>query len=376
MKGGNYMLNTEKGKRLPIARFVLCAIFIMLFLYDPAESSRELGRGLSLCAGTLIPTLFPFMVISEILVRADIASFISPILSKPMKVLFGVSGSGAAALILGLICGFPVGGKTAAALYERGDISKTDAERLMSFCNLPSAPFMIFAVGEKLFGSREFGVFLYLNVLAVTLICGILLNFIKGRKRPEFYPEKQSMISESLSMIRIFTESVTSAAWSTVNVCAYVAFFTCAVGSLGNVFAGFGEHFRVILFSFFELTSGSAACSSLGQRQIGVILASAAAGWSGLSVFFQIFSLTRTARGDISMKDYLASKTLAAILCPSITLIAIRIRPSLFPNTLPDSDAFLRMPYFPAHFISGINIIFILSLLIYLYKELDRRRKI
>lgn len=370
------MLNTEKGKRLPIARFVLCAALITLFLYDPAESSRELGRGLSLCAGTLIPTLFPFMVISEILVRADIASFISPILSKPMKYLFGVSGSGAAALVLGMICGFPVGGKTAAALYERGYISKTDAEKLMSFCNLPSAPFMIFAVGEKLFGSRELGIFLYLNVLAVTLLCGIILNFIKGRKQSKYCLEIQSPQHESYSLIRIFTDSVTSAAYSTVNVCAYVAFFTCAVGSLGNIFAVFGESFKAILFSFFELTSGSAACSSLEDRRLGVILASAAAGWSGLSVFFQIFSLTRTSRGDISMKEYLASKSLAAVICPTVTLIAIGIRPSLLPNTIPDSDAFVRRPYFPTHFISAINIIFILSLLIYLYKELDRRRNI
>lgn len=370
------MLNSEKGKRFPIARFVLCSSLIVLFLYDPAESSRQLGRGLSLCAGTLIPTLFPFMVISEMLVRADVASYISPILEKPMKILFGVSGSGAAALILGILCGFPVGGKTAAALYERGDISKEDAEKLMSFCNLPSVPFMIFAVGENLFGSRELGVFLYLNTLAVTLLCGILPNIISKKSIGEYYPSGRITHIESPSLIRIFTDSVTSAAGSTVNVCAYVAFFTCAVGSLGNIFSGTGETFKAVLFSFFELTSGSAACASLAPRFVGVTLASAAAGWSGLSVFFQIFSISRTKSGGISMKSYLASKSLAAFICPLITLIAIRIRPSLLPDALPDSDAFLRMPYFGAHFISAINIIFMLSLVIYLCKELDRRLRI
>ncbi len=370
------MLNTKKGKKTPIARFVLCLSLIMLFLYDPAESSRQLGRGLSLCADILIPTLFPFMVISEMLVRADIASYVAPLLSKPMRILFGVSGSGAAALILGMLCGFPVGGRTAAALYEKGDISKRDAEMLMSFCNLPSAPFMIFAVGEKLFGSRELGVFLYLNILTVTLFCGIIMNIIKKKREPERYPEDPRMQVGASSLIRVFTDSVASAAGAVVNVCAYVAFFTCAVGSLGNIFSGFGETTKAILFSFFELTSGSAACSSLKPKALGVILASAAAGWSGLSVFFQIFSLSRTKHGDISMKNYLASKSLAALICPFISAIAIRIRPSLLSEALPDSDAFLGMPYFPTHFVSAINIIFILSLLIYLCKELDRRRKI
>ncbi len=370
------MINIEKPKSLPIARFVFCALLILLFLYDPSASSQHLGRGLSLCFETLIPTLFPFMVISEILVRADIASYASPIFGKLMKFLFGVSGAGAAALLLGLICGFPVGGKTAAALYEKGDISKRDAERLMAFCNLPSAPFMIFAVGEKLFGSRTLGVFLYLNTVLVSLICGMIFNLFGRKIGVDHYTINKNDAETSISLINIFTDSVTSAAGSVINVCAYVSFFTCAVGCLTAFLSNSDPLFNAILFSFFELTSGSAACSALEARTVGIILTAVAAGWSGLSVFFQIFSLSRARKGDISMKPYLAAKALAALFCGISAAIAIHIFPELIPQATPNTDTALLVPRLSAHFISALNIIFILSLLIYLYKELDRRRKI
>ncbi len=370
------MTDTKKPKSLPIARFVFCAFLVFLFLYDPAESAQHLVRGLSLCFETLIPALFPFMVISEILVRADIASYASPIFGKPMRALFGVSGAGAAALLLGLICGFPVGGKTAAALYEKGDISKRDAERLMAFCNLPSAPFMIFAVGEKLFESRKLGIFLYLNTILVSLICGMLFN-ISGRKKGVFhYTTSPSDIQTAPPLINIFTDSVASAASSVINISAYVCFFTCAVGCLTALFSNAAPAFNAILFSFFELTSGSAACSTLEAKAVGIILAAAAAGWSGLSVFFQIFSLSRTKRGDISMKPYIAAKVLTALFCGISAAVAVGIRPALIPKTTPDADTMLNISILPAAFSSAVDLIFILSLLIYLCKQLDRRRKI
>lgn len=315
------------------------------------------------------------MIISEILVRSDIASYISPLFSKPMRYLFGVSGAGAAAFLLGVLCGFPVGAKVAAALYEKGDISKADAERLMTFCNIPSAAFLIFAVGDKLFGSRALGIFLYFNTLAVTLGCAIIRNIIK-KSNENFHQAELICKSNNLSLIQIFTDSVGSAAISVINVCAYVCFFTCFVGTISAVLPAIDGVFSAILFSIFELTSGSVACSTLMPIEIGIILAAVAAGWSGLSVFFQIHSLSRTNAEMISLKPYLKSKLISALFCGIFCAISVRLFPSLAPHASPDTDAITRLTPYPLIFIALINILFTLSLLFYLFKELDRRRKI
>ena len=166
------------SKRLPrgTATFVLCFALLLLLLVNSDVSLSEMKRGLSVCAGVLVPTLFPYMVISEMLVRADLGYYLGKILEQPMRRIFGISGSGAGALALGIICGFPIGAKTAVTLYSRGELSNNECKRLLAFCNYPSAPFVIFAVGKNLLGNTLLGLFLY--VLNVTF--GLILSAFIG----------------------------------------------------------------------------------------------------------------------------------------------------------------------------------------------------
>lgn len=366
----------KKKKLLPIAYLLLCSVMTVLFVYDPAESAHQLKLGLSLCAEVLIPTLFPFMVISEVMVRSELASYIAPIAEKPMRVLFNISGRGATALILGILCGFPVGGKTAAGLYEQADISREEAERLMPLCNLPSAPFMIFTVGERLFGNRALGSFLYLNTLAVTLLCGVLLSRMGGKAQGGSELCERLRSTGASSPIRVLTDSIAAAASTVIKVCAFVTFFSCAVGSLGDLLSPLGETAKALLFSFFELTSGAAACSRLRPTALAAVLASAAAGWSGISVFLQLCALSRTKRGDISMRYYLAAKLTAGMICPLTAAIAIRLCPSLLNAAAQDTAAFIGLPRHSIGMIRATDAVFVISFLIYLGKKLDRRSNI
>lgn len=370
--------HSRRCKELPIARFVLCALILLLLFRYSEQAFDNMKKGLSICAEVLIPTLFPYMVISELLVRSDLGIYAARIFGKPMQKIFGVSGACAGALIPGILCGFPVGAKTAASLYEKGDITKHDAESLMTFCNYPSAPFMIFAVGEKLFGSRNIGIFLYLTVLFTGLVYGALRHALTRKKRTEeLIEERARPFCKDTSFIKIFTGSVTSAAGSVIAVCAYVAFFTCVVGSLSAILSGSDSSpLKALLFSFFELTTGAAACAALASPSLSIVLCAAAAGWSGLSVFLQIYSLSRTEREDISLAPYLLSKSISSTVCAAITTLAIRFFPSLIPVKESAEDVFLPSISFPAAFISAVNVFFITTALIYIYKKLDIRQKI
>ncbi len=355
-----------KIKQGSSAIFVLCILLTLLLFLRPDEASNGIKRGLSICAGTLIPSLFPFMVISEMLVRSGLGRYAARYLERPMQKLFGVSGGGAGALILGILCGFPVGAKTAYSLCLEGDISKKDAESLLTFCNFPSAPFMIFAVGDGLFGSRELGTLLYISALTGGLLCGIIGGAF-GKKRRDTI--RSLPAAKSTSSASIFTESVTNAASALISVCAYVTFFTCFVSTACALLGNSNDIFKAILFSFFELTSGASACAAISNGIYAAILCSAAASWSGISVFFQISSLAP----GISMRPYLISKTFSAPLSALITAITLKAFPQLIPKTPSATDVFLSFRLYPDALIHSINTIFMLSLIFYLIKLLDRR---
>lgn len=367
---------SQSPNRTPhgVATFVLCFILLFLFLRDSDVCFAEMKRGLSVCAGVLVPTLFPYMIISEMLVRADLGVYLGRLFEKPMRRIFGISGSGAGALVLGIVCGFPIGARTAAALYSRGELSREECERLLAVCNYPSAPFVIFAVGKKLLGNTALGVFIYL--LNVTL--GLLFGAFAGRKKrsDRFYPVLPQA-ERKLSVFKIFTNSVASAAGAVISVCALVTFFTCAVGCLSafDIING-APVAKAILFSFFELTSGAAACAALSSLPLAAILTAAAVGWSGLSVLMQIYSSCLTEHEPPSLFGYVSSRILSSALCALCTAAALRFFPELIPGRIPDADAFLDLTALPSPLTYTLDLLFLISVVFYSNKKLDRRRMI
>lgn len=369
------MISSLKKPSTATAISVLCFFLLILLFRDSEVAGEHLKRGMKICFDTLIPSLFPFMVISELLVRSGACEPISRILKRPMAACFGVSGECAPALLLGIICGFPVGAKVAASLYSQGNITREECERLLTFCNYPSAPFMIFAVGDGMFGSRKPGVFLYFTVLIAGLLCGILMR--SKERKSGITNASNRIFSTEDNIFSIFVSSVVSAAGSVISVCSFVTFFTCIVGTCSSLFGTAADSpLSALIFSFFELTSGAAACSSISDPRLGVILAASAGGWSGLSVFLQIYSLTRTKGEELSLAPYIKSKAIGALICSLTAALFTYLFPSLTEGINTAEDAFTAVIFYPKNFTAGVNIIFVFASLICLYKLLDIRRKI
>lgn len=101
----------------------------------PGEAIAGAKDGLVLCFNVIVPSLFPFFVLSSLVVDLGLAAYLGRALEGLMRPLFRVSGSCAAAVALGFIGGYPVGARTALQLYQQGLCSKPEAERLLAFCN-------------------------------------------------------------------------------------------------------------------------------------------------------------------------------------------------------------------------------------------------
>ena len=143
-------------RRILVEGAGLLCIGGLLFAF-PEESLEAAREGITLCLDVLIPSLFPFFVLSSLLIETGVAGLCARPLSRWMYPLFGVGGAGAAALVLGLIGGYPAGARTIAQLVERGECSREEARRLSRFCNNCGPAFFLGAVGMGVFGSKEVG---------------------------------------------------------------------------------------------------------------------------------------------------------------------------------------------------------------------------
>ena len=198
---------SKYSNQYTLSQIIFLFIYAFSFILDfkKADIAIEyMKTGLSLCVKTVIPSLFPFMVISELIVKSGLGHIIGNILGTPITKIFRISNAASCAVIMGILCGFPIGARTVVALLENGDINKNEAEKLMTFCNSPSSGFIIGAVGLSLYSNKKIGIILYLTTLASTILIGI---FQKRFSDCNFAPSHHQL-KHSPSNIDIFTTAV------------------------------------------------------------------------------------------------------------------------------------------------------------------------
>ena len=304
---------------LTLGALLSCALALLCF---PAESAQAAREALGLCYRTVIPSLFPFFVLSSLLISCGGADILSALLSPLMRPLFGLGGEGAAALALGLCGGYPVGARTAAALVDSGALSREDGERLLGFCNNAGPGFLLGVCGGAVFGSPRAGAALCAIHVSSALLTGVLL--CRGEAEPPSC-RRRKPAPRPIPLAAAFPSAVTGALSSTLNVCAFVLLFMVLLRllllALPARFAGTLP--CALLIGFFELTSGVTA---LPDTPAGFLCCAVLLAWGGLSVHAQ----TLGALGDsgLSTRRFLRGKLLQALLS---ALLALPALPLLFP---------------------------------------------
>src|SRR5699024_8418272 len=160
--------------RLPALRDSLVTIALLVaiaaLVSAPTQAVDGAKNGLDLCCNVIIPSLFPFFVLSSMAVDWGLAAYLGRLLGGVMRPLFRVSGSCAIAVVLGFIGGYPLGAKTAIELYRQGLCSKVETERLLAFCNNSGPAFILGVVGVGVFGSSAIGLLLYASHCLASLL--------------------------------------------------------------------------------------------------------------------------------------------------------------------------------------------------------------
>ncbi len=304
------------------ATFCLMSLFLLvLLLKNPSVAASAISDGLRLCTKTLIPSLFPLMVASELFVESGVVGQIGKLLHRPFRALFGLRGDAACAVLLGLICGFPVGTKCAVSLYRRGALDEKEFCRALAFSNQPSSAFLVYTVGGAMFKSIRFGLCLYLS----TLFSAIAVQLVLRARNKD--TSSKSVFDKTPSMPPSFPDAlanaVSSSALSLLSICAFVVFFSAIVESLAYLAAGISlsSSATALLFGIFELTGG-VSHAALCSAKLAPILCALSVGWGGLSVHFQLLHLAGDA--PFSLAWYFFTKLAQGVLNIPIFLLLWR----------------------------------------------------
>lgn len=326
---------------LSIRKYFLTFIFILFTISLIAFSSTNFiaaQNGLALFATSVFPTLFPFFIATELLLKTNIIHVLGKFLNKFMRPVFNVPGESAIAIILGTISGYPVGAKIVCNLKEKKIISKIESERLISFTNNSGPLFILGTVGIALFGNKKIGIILLTAHIFSALTVGYIFKFWKKDK---FQIENFNKIQSSNKLIKvselgeIIGESIKNATSTILTIGGFIVLFSVVISILKSskliellqiVLLNFGISETLsygIITGFIEITNGIHHISTLYQEipTLSILLTSFILGFGGISVLFQVFSII--SKQHISIKPYILGKLLHGLISVIYTYILL-----------------------------------------------------
>lgn len=300
---------------------VLC-FMLLLMLLNAGYVTEGAGYGLLLWYNSVVPALFPFMVLSDLITASGGVS----VIMAPVHFLLGrilpISADGCYVLVSGLLCGYPMGAKTCAEFVRDGRISPQEGKFLMAVCNHPSPMFILGYVYP--FFSAEIGA---AELLAAVYGPVILLAFLakavytadgtgKG-EGPKVHPP------EALKGMSI-DQAILSSAGILIKIGGYLMLFSILIVFLRHMNA-LPVLPRLVLIGAMEMTTGIRELAVSLPFPVSGAAAAAALTFGGFSGLFQTKAVLGTdneKNAGLSIRQYFFWKLLHAALSAGTFLLA------------------------------------------------------
>ncbi len=312
--------------------------FSFLLVLQSPQVIAAVQKALLLCYQTIIPSLFPFFVLSAILTSGSFVRFLSKCLSPVMMPLFGVSGAGALPLLLGMISGYPTGAKVTAELYKKGAITQREAMQLLPFTNNSGPLFMIGAIGTGMLSEPRWGMFLYLVHIVSSLLVGFCFRFYRSKATRSL---KQTPLHQGKALS--LSEAMSSSLNSILAVCGFILFFSALSACLFPFFDQLPFPFPFLFKTLPEVTAGAQYIVSSGfSLRITLTLLSAVIGFGGICVMMQVAGIS----SGIPFSTYPIGKGLQGVLAAVITYLTF---PFFFPEAETAHVSFSSAPAIMPH---------------------------
>lgn len=303
---------------------LLIFFIISLIISNPSRYTNGTISGLKLFINNVLPGLFPFMLLTKLMTEIGFIFNISQKLDKFSNKLFKTPGVSIYAFLMSIISGYPIGAKIISDLYEKGQITETDAKKMSVFCTTSGPIFVIGTVGTIMFKSFKIGIILYASHIISSFILGILCGLFSIK---EDKSQNQKPFITATKKSNIIAESVNQTINSIFVVGAYITIFYLLSELLDSLnifkflntlfyplFKNFGisnNDFSGLSYGILEVTRGAKTLSTKITNS-SIIITSGLISFSGLSIIMQSMAFLKSAK--IKAHNFVFSKCVHAFL--------------------------------------------------------------
>ena len=291
-------------RRGNIPPLMIGSLGMILLIFDGKTAVSGVKDGLELCFQTLIPSLFPFFVLSSLVTGALSGVSVAPL--RWISRLCRMPDGAESLLLVGILGGYPVGAGNIATEYRSHRLSLIDARRLSIFCN-NAGPSFLFGILGPLFPNAGWTWALWIVQISAAVLNGILLP--NG---------STNTVSSQDSRCVSFSEALNRGVKSIGLVCGWVIIFRLILTYLDRwILVLLPDSCRVIAIGLLELSNGCVALSCIENALLRFVLAGIMLSLGGVCVWMQ----TQAVFPEIHLADYIAGRFLHCLICVTLSLV-------------------------------------------------------
>lgn len=281
-------------KRLLTGSFA--SLGIMILILDGQTALSGAHAGLELCIKTVIPSLFPFFLLT-ILLTGSLSGCPLPFL-RPIGKLCGIPKGAEGILLTGFLGGYPTGAQSVASFYQSGQLRRDDAERMLSFCS-NAGPAFLFGMVAPLFPDKTSAVLLWAVHIISALLTAILI------------PSSQSgEVTVCHSREPSFSDAMRTSVIVMSTVCGWIIMFRVILAFLERWFLWMlPVALQVMITGILELSNGCCELIQVNDPLLRFVLCSGMLAWGGLCVTLQ----THSVASGLNIRSYLKGKILQTL---------------------------------------------------------------
>lgn len=268
----------------------------------------------------IFPSLFPFFLLSELLIQYGFVEFLGELLKPVMNRIFRISNQAAFIFVMSIISGFPSNAKYTKALLEEHKINEKEATKILTFTHFSNPLFILGTVSITFLGNREVGFLI--------LFCHYITNLILGLLFRNYYPSPKTdcrvSIRKAITNMTLarqkkkvsFPLILTNALNHTIQTLLFILGVTTTfliITTLVNQHITLSTFHQSILNGFFEMTQGLKYVSLLNiPLKIKGILTVMILSFGGLSVHMQLIGIL--SKSKIRYFPYFTARVLHATI--------------------------------------------------------------
>ena len=296
-------------RKVNILPLVLCSVGMLVLIFDGKTALEGIRVGIELCLNTLIPSLFPFFVLSALITGSLTGISLGPL--RLISRLCRMPAGSESLLLVGILGGYPVGAGNIGAAYRAGKLSLADAQRLAVICN-NAGPSFLFGVLGAFFPHVGLLWLLWGIQIAATVITGILL--------PGSNTGKITLTDAPRVGI---TDALSRSIKNMALVCGWVMLFRMILEFLVKwVLWSLPQPLQIALTGLLELSNGCLGLSGIGSTGLRFLLAGSFLSLGGVCVWMQ----TKAVFPDLDLPAYIRGRLLHSLCVvwlsiPIITLL-------------------------------------------------------